>query len=60
MQVYAFWSGELRTNFGALHTLESNVRKYSRAWKMLQHGYLLATIYFDTAENDPSKIWQTL
>lgn len=36
----------------------SQVRKSCRAWQMLQNEYLLPKVCFDTAENEPSKIWQ--
>ena len=31
-----------------------------RSWKMLKNDYLLAKIGFDTAENEPSKVWLLL
>ena len=37
----------------------AHVRKYCRACIMLQNAYLVATVGFDMAENEPSEVWET-
>ena len=73
---HAIWtcSEQNLAKSGKIAEILQNLRKSSRIWvrsgakvcqscrsrKMLKNDYLLAKIGFDTAENEPSKVWTCL